>query len=59
MEYEISEEGELLDESNNPSLDHATRQAIGDRSSVRPSDYPRENRKMQKALLIPEEVERA
>jgi hypothetical protein len=58
MEYEISEEGELLDESNNPSLDNHTRQAIRNQSSVRPKDYPRDNRKMQKAELIPEEADK-
>lgn len=59
MEYEISEEGELLDESNNPSLDHATKQAIENQSSVKPNEYPREKRKMQKAELIPGEAENA
>jgi hypothetical protein len=59
MEYEIEEEGELLDESNNPSLDHHTKQAIKNQSSVKPEDYPREKRKMQKAELIPEEADKA
>lgn len=59
MEYEIPEEGELLDESNNPSLDHATRQAIENQSSVKPGDYPAEKRAMQKAELVPEEAEPA
>ena len=56
MEYEIAEEGELLDESNNPSLDNHTKRAIENQSSVKPEDYPREKRKMQKAELIPEEA---
>lgn len=55
MEYEIEEEGELLDDSNNPSLDHSTRQAIKNQSSVKPQDYPLKDRAMQKAELIPEE----
>ena len=59
MEYEIAEEGELLDRSNNPSLDNNTRQAIENQSSVKPKDYPREKRKMQKAELIPEEADKA
>jgi hypothetical protein len=53
MEYEIAEEGELLDESNNPSLDHHSKQAIKNRSSVTPK------RRMQKAELIPEEADKA
>ena len=59
MEYEIAEEDELLDESNNPSLGHQTKQAIENQSSVKPSDYPREKRKMQKAELIPGEAQDA
>jgi hypothetical protein len=56
MEYEISEEAELLCRSNNPSLDYHTKQAIENQSSVKPEQYPREERKMQKAALIPEEA---
>jgi hypothetical protein len=59
MEYEIEEEGELLDESNNPSLDHSTKQAIKNQSSVKPEDYPLADRKLQKAELIPEEAPKA
>jgi hypothetical protein len=59
MEYEIEEEGELLDESNNPSLDHHAKQAIENPFSVNPKDYPPEKRRMQKAEVIPEEADKA
>ena len=59
MEYEIPEEGELLDESNNPSLENTIRQSVENQSSVKPTDYPLKDRKMQKALLIPEEADAA
>lgn len=57
MEYEIAEEGELLDRSNNPSLDC--------REHIRPSPLIvaipalRRSSSLQKAELIPEEAERA
>ena len=59
MEYEIPDEGEdaLFDDSTNPSLKHEDQQAIRNQSSVRPEDYPAEKRKLQKAVLIPEEDE--
>lgn len=55
MEYEIAEEGELLDSSNNPSLDNHARQAIENQTSARPKDYQRDKHKRQQATLIPEE----
>jgi hypothetical protein len=53
MEYELEEEGELLDESNNPSLDHSTKP-----SARRETRAPRD-RSPQKAMLIPEEATKA
>jgi hypothetical protein len=60
MEYEI-EEGEhaLFDDSTNPSLKYEHRQATRHQSSVRPEDYPAEKRRMQKAVLIPDEEDQA
>jgi hypothetical protein len=55
MEYEIDDESRLFDDSTNPSLDHATAQAIENQSSVKPRDYPAEKRKLQRAVVIPEE----
>ena len=55
MEYEIEHEDLLFDDSTNPSLKHEDRQATRHQSSVRPEDYPAEKRRMQKALVIPEE----
>ena len=55
MEYEIEEDGLLFDKSTNPSLEHEQRQAIDNRSPVRPGDKPKDNRRLQKAELIPEE----
>ncbi|HYD24340.1 MAG TPA: hypothetical protein VEB68_06055 [Croceibacterium sp.] len=57
MEYEISDEDRLFDDSTNPSLKHEHAQAIRHQSSVRPQDYPADKRRMQKAELIPEEEE--
>ena len=51
MEYEIAEEGWLLDASNNPSLDNHTRPAIASWSRPKP--------KKRKAEPIPEEAETA
>ena len=59
MEYELTEEDGLFDESNNPSLEHHTKQAIENQSSVKPKDYPPEKRNMQKAELIPDEADDA
>ena len=55
MEYEIEHEDLLFDDSTNPCLKHEDRQANRHQSSVRPEDYPDEKRRMQKALVIPEE----
>jgi hypothetical protein len=55
MEYEIEEEGELLDESNNPSLDPSARPAIGASGGKPPGDP----RKLQKGERIPEEADAA
>lgn len=57
MEYEIEDESRLFDDSTNPSLKHEDRRARRKQSSVSPQDYPEETRRMQKALLIPEEDE--
>jgi hypothetical protein len=56
MEYEIEEEGELLDESNNPSLDHSARPVIGAAWGKPQQPDPR---KLQKAERIPEESDAA
>lgn len=58
MEYEIAEEGELLDRSNNPSLD--CRENIR-RSPLTVAIPPalRRSPSLQKAELIPEETQRA
>ena len=52
MEYEIEDESRLFDESTNPSLEH---------KPVRPARnrLPREERRLQKAEVIPDEEEQA
>ena len=57
MEYEISDEDRLFDDSTNPSLKYEEKRATRVQSSVKPEDYPAEKRKLQKAELIPEEEE--
>ncbi len=52
MEYEISDEGRLFDESTNPSQQHDTR-----RPRVSGRDDPAARRKEQKGEHIPEEEE--
>jgi hypothetical protein len=53
MEYEIEEEGELLDESNNPSLDHAAKPVFASWSK------PKDKRNTQTGERIPEEADPA
>jgi hypothetical protein len=55
MEYEISDEDRLFDDSTNPSLKHDHAQAIRNQSGARPQGDPADKRKMQKAVVIPEE----
>ena len=55
MEYEMSGEERLFDDSTNPSLKHEDKQAIRNQSSVRPEDYPADKRREQTAVAIPEE----
>jgi hypothetical protein len=56
MEYEISDEDVLFDESTNPSLQHQPQDAARRQAPGRPQD-PADRRKLQKAELIPEEEE--
>ena len=55
MEYEISDEDVLFDESTNPSLQHEPQEAVRTQSPGR-RDFA-DKRKLQKAELIPEEEE--
>ena len=57
MEYEISDEDRLFDDSTNPSLKEEDAEAVRRRSAARPGDDPADKRKLQKAELIPEEEE--
>jgi hypothetical protein len=55
MEYEISGEERLFDESTNPSLLHGSDGAEPPRRSARPQSDPADKRNLQKGEVIPEE----
>jgi len=55
MEYEISDEDRLFDDSTNPSLQHGDRADAKRKPVTGPHPDPADKRKLQKAELIPEE----
>lgn len=55
MEYEISGEERLFDESTNPSLLHGSQPDHPPRRSAKPQGDPADKRKLQKGEVIPEE----
>jgi hypothetical protein len=55
MEYEISDEERLFDDSTNPSLLPESGADQRPARSTRPQADPADKRKLQKAELIPEE----
>ena len=59
MEYEISDEERLFDDSTNPSLKHEAEHPVRKASTVKRQADPADKRKLQKAELIPEEEQAA
>jgi len=55
MEYEISDEDVLFDESTNPSLENKPPQSAHIAPPARPQRHPDDKRKRQQGELIPEE----